>query len=206
LLSGVGADELLCGNPAAMLSWRERRHEERETAEAVLTDAARRTLAQAPAERGDLESLRRSFVGVVLPDSTLPPESRGSSAEGIEVRLPFLDPALAAAALQLPATACVRDSVGKWPLREAARGLVPEDVRCAPKTAQLAPSGGAERARRRWLELYAAWLRPDRLAPLQCVDAARASALLDRFAGRAHEDAVLLRLVSLAILAGNGPG
>jgi asparagine synthetase B (glutamine-hydrolysing) len=156
-----------------------------------------------------LEALRRVFVDTLLPDSTLPPECRTSAAEGIEARLPYLDETFAEVALDFPPSVCVRDGAGKWPLREAARGLVPEDVRTAPKTARLAPSGGiGERARARWLDLYATWLRPERLDPLECVVSARARALLERFAGRppsdparAVEDAILSRLVSLAILA-----
>jgi asparagine synthase (glutamine-hydrolysing) len=209
LLSGVGADELLCGNPAAMQAWPEGRRAERELAESLLTEGARRTLTCPAGEATDLERLRRCFIEIVLPDSTLPPECRNSVAAGVDVRLPYLDPAFAVVALRLPASACTRDGVGKWPLREAARGLVTEDVRSAPKTARLAPGGGGgERARRRWLDLYTAWLRPDRLAPLECVDAVRAAALLERFASssatdskRAILDAVLLRLASLAILA-----
>jgi asparagine synthase (glutamine-hydrolysing) len=193
-----------------MQAWPERRRAERELAESLLTDERRAASTPAATEPADLASLRRSFIEIVLPDSTLPPECRTSAAEGIDARLPYLDPGFADAALQLPASACARDGLGKRPLREAARGLVPEGVRAAPKTARLAPGGGGgESGRRRWLDLYAAWLQPGRLAPLECVDAVRADALLERFAAssatdskRAILDAVLLRLASLAILAG----
>lgn len=215
LLSGVGADELLCGNPEAMRAWPERLRALGRLGETLLTDGARRELreravaAETPATGADLEGLRRGFVLTLLPDSTLPPECRTSAAEGIEARLPYLEPCFARAALSLPASLCVQSGVGKWPLREAARGLVPEAIRAAPKAARLAPSGGGSaRARRRWLELFASWLTPDRLAPLECVDDRHAAALLDRFAAgetsdpaRAIQDAVLLRLASLAILA-----
>jgi asparagine synthetase B (glutamine-hydrolysing) len=148
------------------------------------------------------------MISRVLPDSTLPPECRTSAAEGIQTRLPYLCPEPASVALAILATRCVRDGLGKWPLREAARGLVPEEVRSAPKVARLAPSGGgSERARRRWLELFAAWLDAPRLAAVPGVDPDRARAFLDRHASerdaeaRGPGDAVLLRLVSLAILS-----
>jgi asparagine synthase (glutamine-hydrolysing) len=210
LLSGVGADELLCGNPAAMRLGPARRRLERELAEELLTPAARAELGTFAESGGDLETLRRGCVEQLLPSSTLVPEGRVGAAEGLDVRLPYLQAAFAANALALPAEACVRGDVGKWPLREAARGLLPEDITSAPKAARLAaPGGGASRrARARWLELYDEWLRPERLLPLECVDALRARALLDLFANanapearRAAQDAVLLRLVSLAMLA-----
>jgi asparagine synthase (glutamine-hydrolysing) len=209
LLSGVGADELLCGNPAAMRAGPARRRAERELSEELLTAAARAELGTFAEAGLDLETLRRGCVEQLLPSSTLVPECRAGAAEGLEVRLPYLHAPFAANALALPAEACVRDHVGKWPLREAACGLLPEDIRSARKAARLAPGGGgSRRARARWLELYDEWLRPERLLPLECVDTMRARALLDHFAGanapeaqRAAEDAVLLRLTSLAMLA-----
>ena len=209
LLSGVGADELLCGNPAAMRSGPARRRAERELAEELLTPEARAGLGTFVEPGLDLDSLRRGCVEQLLPTSTLVPECRLSAAEGLEVRLPYLHDAFAANALALPAESCVRDELGKWPLREAARGLLPDEIVSASKTARLAPGGGGgRRARARWLELYDDWLLPERLAPLACVEPRRARALLDHFAGasapeplRAAQDAVLLRLVSLALLA-----
>jgi asparagine synthase (glutamine-hydrolysing) len=209
LLSGAGADELLCGNPAAMRSLPARRRLARELAEELLTLRARAQLGTFVEPAQDLESLRRELVSHVLPSSTLVPECRASAAERLEQRLPYLHDAFAGAALALPAAACVRGEVGKWPLREAARGLLPEEVRCAAKVPRLAPGGGGgRRARVRWLALYDDWLQPHRLAALECVEPARARALFDDFAGarapepqREVQDALLLRLVSLAMLA-----
>jgi asparagine synthase (glutamine-hydrolysing) len=53
---------------------------------------------------------------------------RCSMAHGVESRAPFLRPALVELALALPESAKLRGGVGKWALRQAARGLLPADV------------------------------------------------------------------------------
>ena len=213
LLSGVGADETLWGNPPALLDLPERAEAERAIAETVLTPEARGSL---PAERSNTERIpeevlarsRQVVLSHVLPDSTLPPECRTASAEGIAVHLPYLSDAVAAFALGLPLSWQIAGVTGKRLLREAARGLVPEEIRRAPKRPRLAPSGGrGTRARARWHDLYAAWLTKARLAPLEVIDPGRVRRLLGRHriapaSDDEGRDALLLRLVSMAILRG----
>jgi len=53
---------------------------------------------------------------------------RCSMAHGVESRAPFLRQALVEFALALPESAKLRGGTGKWALRRAARGLLPDDV------------------------------------------------------------------------------
>jgi asparagine synthase (glutamine-hydrolysing) len=54
---------------------------------------------------------------------------RGVVADGLEVRYPFLHRPLVEYALRLPHHATTRPYARKWILREAMRGLLPEEVR-----------------------------------------------------------------------------
>jgi asparagine synthase (glutamine-hydrolysing) len=60
-------------------------------------------------------------------------------AYGVEGRVPFLDHPLFAFARGLPLDFKIRSGVEKWVLREALRGLVPDDVVRRPKHPLLAP-------------------------------------------------------------------
>jgi asparagine synthase (glutamine-hydrolysing) len=61
-------------------------------------------------------------------------------AHAVEGRLPFLDHRLfGRCARSWPACLKIRDGVEKWALREAMRGLLPEEVRARPKHPFLAP-------------------------------------------------------------------
>ena len=110
------------------------------------------------------------------------------------VRFPFLDPGVAGFCLALPPALRARGDTGKWLLREAVRGLVPEELRLRPKQPRLAPAGGAG-----WRACYEAALAPDRLRALEVIDPAAVRGLL----GRAEDpavDAVLMKLASLTHL------
>lgn len=72
---------------------------------------------------------------------------RTSMASGVEVRVPFLDPAVADLAMRLPMALKVRDGVEKWILRHAFAGLIPDYVRQRPKNPMSHASGLHERAR-----------------------------------------------------------
>lgn len=212
LLSGVGADEVLWGNPPALLDMRQRLEAERVLAETVLTPDARANLrTERPhTERmpeGVLVRSRQLVLSHVLPDSTLPPECRTSFAEGIAVHLPYLSASVAEFALSLPVSWQVSGATGKRLLREAAQGLLPDHIRWAPKHARLAPSGGRSlRARARWRDLYDAWLTEAGLGALEVVDPRRVRQLLDRHQSDpaddddTRRDALLMKLVSIAIL------
>lgn len=210
LLSGVGADEVLWGNPPALLELPQRVEAERVLAETVLTPEARSNLPAEPhTERMSEDVLtqsRRLVLSHVLPDSTLPPECRTSFAEGIAVHLPYLSASVAEFALSLPVSWQLSGATGKRLLREAAQGLVPDHIRWAPKQARLAPSGGRSvRARARWRGLYDAWLTEAGLSALEVIDPRRGRQLLDRnesdpaVDGGTRRDALLMKLVSIAI-------
>ncbi|MGE0030818.1 MAG: asparagine synthase (glutamine-hydrolyzing) [Steroidobacteraceae bacterium] len=74
-----------------------------------------------------------------LPDNLLERADRMTMAASIEARVPFLDHRLAEFVSALPDRYRVRGLRGKWILREAARGLIPERVRTRPKVGFRAP-------------------------------------------------------------------
>jgi asparagine synthase (glutamine-hydrolysing) len=74
-----------------------------------------------------------------LPDNLLERADRMTMAASLEARAPFLDHELAAFVSSLPDRYRVRRLCGKWILREAGRGLVPESVRTRPKVGFRVP-------------------------------------------------------------------
>jgi len=72
---------------------------------------------------------------------------RVSMGNGVEARVPFLDPALIELALRLPGRLKVRDGVEKWVLRQAFADVLPDYVRTRPKNPMSHSSGLHERAR-----------------------------------------------------------
>ncbi len=58
-------------------------------------------------------------------------EDRTSMAHSVESRLPFLDYRLVELALALPTAVKLRNGYGKWVLREAVKGRIPEAIRSA---------------------------------------------------------------------------
>jgi asparagine synthase (glutamine-hydrolysing) len=58
---------------------------------------------------------------------------RMSMAHSLEVRAPFLDPDVAGLAARLPDDLLIRQNTGKWVVREAMRGLLPEALFQQPK-------------------------------------------------------------------------
>lgn len=68
------------------------------------------------------------FHGSVLP-TILRSYDRASMAHGIEVRMPFMDWRLVTYGFALPETSKIGDGYTKRVLREAMRGLMPEDIR-----------------------------------------------------------------------------
>jgi asparagine synthase (glutamine-hydrolysing) len=65
---------------------------------------------------------------------TVPPvlraEDRNAMTHSIEARVPFLDYRLAEFCFRLDNTYKIRHGLGKWILREATKGILPEKVRC----------------------------------------------------------------------------
>lgn len=88
---------------------------------------------------------------IILPDIFLEKVDRATMAVGLEVRVPFLDADLVDFCLALPGRDKVRRGRKKWLLKEALRGIVPDEVLFGKKKGFSVP--------------YGEWLR-DPLAPL----------------------------------------
>ncbi len=182
-LSGLGADEVLVGDAVGQACW----------CHTLDDDAAlAATLEQAPAAaRAPL----RAFEDV-LPTLTLPPTVNAAATLGLHAGLPYLEARVVDWARTQPLDVLERNGLGKWPLRSAARGLVPESLRLLPKAPRLAPPAGGARARGLWSDLLAAWLAPARVARLAAptLDPDRVTALRDQHAALDHRDRELPRL------------
>lgn len=112
----------------------------------LLTDEARRVVTAHPYEplRRSLAALRPGIHPVnrvlyldgryFLPDHNLNYTDKMAMAEGVEVRVPLLALDVVRFASTLPLEAKIRGSVGKWVLREAMRGVLPDAVLSRSKT------------------------------------------------------------------------
>jgi asparagine synthase (glutamine-hydrolysing) len=100
----------------------------------------------APAIRGDARAMLLADIERWSLPNLLSYVDRSSMAFGVETRLPYLDPNVAALALAMPAEVLTRGGRSKWPLRQA-----------------LADRNGAEpawRSGKRWFGVpQRAWLR-----------------------------------------------
>ena len=83
-------------------------------------------------------------LSIVLPDIYLEKVDRATMAHGLEVRVPFLDPDLVDFMVRVPGTASMPNGRTKWLLKQALRGLVPDEILDGPKTGFNVPFG-------RWL-------------------------------------------------------
>jgi asparagine synthase (glutamine-hydrolysing) len=123
-----------------------------------------------PSTRETLTGLLHADTTFYLPNDMLVKVDRMSMANGLEVRVPFLDVEMVEFAANLPAAYKLhRGRVRKHILRESLRGSIPADVLGAPKSGFNVP-----------LET---WIR-GRLGDL----------LLDAVTTRRHDLSVLLRL------------
>lgn len=219
LLSGVGADEVLLGDPgryalvAGQPAFVRRVEPELLLGRTLLRKGVDVSRLEVPPD-GPSDPVRRAQeleLRTVLPLSTLPIERGTGAACGLDVRLPFLDPAVVACAAALPVSALVRGSVGKMPLREQFSHVLPSWSANLHKSSLLArPSAESAPVRRAWLDVYHALITRPRLEALEVVDPARAAALLERLAGATDPeierlDRVAMKLASLTVLV-DGPG
>lgn len=74
-----------------------------------------------------------------LPGLNLAYTDRASMAASVEVRVPFVDPVVAAAAFSLPPSAKLRGRTTKAALKEAAEAWLPDDIIRRPKASFGAP-------------------------------------------------------------------
>jgi asparagine synthase (glutamine-hydrolysing) len=93
-----------------------------------------------------------------LPDHNLNYVDKVSMANGVEVRVPFLDPELIAMSARLPPHYKQRGATGKWVLRKAMEAYLPHDVIHRSKTGFGAPL-------RHWLRNQLKPLVEDVLSP-----------------------------------------
>jgi asparagine synthase (glutamine-hydrolysing) len=140
-----------------------------------------------------------------LPGDILTKVDRASMAVSLEARVPLLDHHLIEFAVSLPSRLKMRDGTGKWILREAIRGLVPDEVLTRPKQGFALPLA-------RWLrgELrhrVDSLLRPDaRVHEFVDPGALRRIALEHRIGRRDHSATIWRVLVLEVWLAALGRG
>jgi asparagine synthase (glutamine-hydrolysing) len=103
-------------------------------------------LSNLPSETEDLERLLALEQRFFLTDHNLTYTDKMSMAEGVEVRVPFLDLDLIEFASQIPSYYKQRGSEGKWILKKAMEPYLPRDVIYRSKTGFGAPL-------RRWLKV-----------------------------------------------------
>lgn len=78
---------------------------------------------------------------IILPDIFLEKVDRSTMAASVEVRVPFLDNDLVDFCLRLPGSSKVPDGKKKWLLKQALRGIVPDEVLFGKKTGFGVPYG-----------------------------------------------------------------
>ena len=70
---------------------------------------------------------------IILPDQFLEKVDKSTMANGVEVRVPFLDNDLVSFALSLPSELKVKNGVKKYLLKKALEGTLPDEVLYGPK-------------------------------------------------------------------------
>ncbi|MBI3694865.1 MAG: asparagine synthase (glutamine-hydrolyzing), partial [Acidobacteria bacterium] len=97
-------------------------------------------------------------IHTFLPALNLTYTDKMGMAASIEARVPYLDRELAEFCWRLPARQKIRGRTGKWLLREAMRGVLPEEVIERPKTGFGAPV-------RQWMRRELREMTGDLLSP-----------------------------------------
>lgn len=92
-----------------------------------------------PSNRAPLDRMLFLESKFFLPDHNLNYTDKMSMAEGVEVRVPLLDPDLVALAARLPINYKQRGREGKWIFKKAMEKYLPNDVIYRPKTGFGAP-------------------------------------------------------------------
>jgi asparagine synthase (glutamine-hydrolysing) len=73
-------------------------------------------------------------LSCILPDTFLEKVDKSTMANGVEIRVPFLDNDLVEFALSIPSSLKVKNGVKKYLLKKAFEDLVPHDILYGPKT------------------------------------------------------------------------
>ena len=103
--------------------------------------------ARVAAQFDGLDLCRRMSMidlSIVLPDIYLEKVDRSTMAHGLEVRVPFLDHELVDFVARVPSNRTMPQGRTKWLLKQALRGILPDEVLDRPKTGFNVPFG-------RWL-------------------------------------------------------
>ena len=129
---------------------------------------------------------------------------RADMAHGIEVRLPYLDHELFEYGKGIPSSLLVRDGRPKYPLREAARPFLTDEVYRGTKNPFLAPPSTLQTGNRLY-EMCRDTLRGTGMRDLPFFDTKRVSHLLDELPGmnvekRVALDPLIIALTSLCVL------
>jgi asparagine synthase (glutamine-hydrolysing) len=114
---------------------------------------AARWYASLPEPAGPIERMAYADLRLGLPEDMLTKVDRASMAHGLEVRVPFLDPELAAFVWALPTRLKLRGVGTKWLLRRALEGILPPSTLTRRKQGFGVPIG-------RWLREDSASWRP----------------------------------------------
>ena len=83
---------------------------------------------------GDIHRAMAMDIDTYLADDLLPKVDLGTMAHGLEVRSPFLDPALLALTARMPLEYKLRGFQRKWILRELLKDVLPKEILSKPKT------------------------------------------------------------------------
>lgn len=125
--------------------------------------------------RPAIEAMRRWDVAQYLPDDLLVKVDRASMSASLEARAPMLDHRVVELAFALPQHALVRDSVGKWVLRQVLYRYVPSAMIERPKTGFSVPLGDWLRGPlRNWADTL---MQPDSLDADGLLDAKKVKLL-----------------------------
>ena len=109
------------------------------SAELTGPDPLEETLSEMPHSIAPLNRMLLLEQKYFLVDHNLNYTDKMSMAEGVEVRVPLLDPELVDLAARLPVEYKQRGKEGKWIFKKAMEGILPQDVIYRPKTGFGAP-------------------------------------------------------------------
>lgn len=140
-----------------------------------------RAMQEAPA-REALDRAQYADMKIRLPGDILTRIDRVGMAAGLEVREPLLDHRLVEFAAALPVSMRIRGGEGKWLMKQAMRGHLPDDILYRPEKDFAAPvsarfrgplAAQAEALVAKSTLLETGWLRPDALEKIVRDDKAR---------------------------------